>query len=105
MWDSRKALIFREFTKIDSPRSNLSEVIHAGWKNKGNIGFSLLESCIFDIRDFLSVSQSLKDLESGTYNGGRGPSTVQLMERREKAQVDAAAQFGRDMLDFNISKS
>lgn len=43
-WDARKRLIFIAFGEIDAPISNLSEVIHAGWKKKRNVGLSLLET-------------------------------------------------------------
>ena len=32
-WDERKKLMFKAFTSMDAPSSNLAEVVHAGWKN------------------------------------------------------------------------
>ena len=49
----RRAFIFRPFAKLITPRSNLAEVVHASWKNRDKMGVTLLESCMFDIRDSL----------------------------------------------------
>ena len=32
-WDERRAYIFRAFFSVNTPESNLPEVIHAGWEN------------------------------------------------------------------------
>lgn len=50
-WDNRKRFIFRAFTRINAPQSNLAEVTHAGWKHRDKTGVSMLKCCYFDIRD------------------------------------------------------
>ena len=52
-WHERRAFIFRAFARLIAPRSNLAEVVHASWKNRNKMGVTLLESCMFDIRDGL----------------------------------------------------
>ena len=56
-WHERGAFIFRAFARLIAPRSNLAEVVHASWKNRDKMGVTLLESCMFDIRDSLLLGK------------------------------------------------
>ena len=64
-WHERRTLMFKAFTSIDQPASNLSEVIHAGWSNSGENHLSLLNCAYADIKRSLLLSRHLEDLLSG----------------------------------------
>ena len=102
-WSNRKQYIFRAFTSFDAPQSNLSEVVHAGWKHRDRTGVSLLECCYFDIRDSLLTNVHLEELESGCYDAGRGPSQKDRNIKKLNRTIDTAAQLGKDILDFTIA--
>ena len=36
-WHDRRHVMFRAFTGFDKPRSNLAEVVHASWVNRGQV--------------------------------------------------------------------
>ena len=69
-WDNRGELIFKTVTSKVTPESNLAEVIHAGWKNRNKVGVSLLESCLFDVKDSLLLESRVASLiSSGGFKG------------------------------------
>ena len=76
-WSNRKQYIFRAFTSFDAP-SNLSEVVHAGWKHRDRTGVSLLECCYFYIRDSLFTNVHLEELPGW-------PLVMENMEIMEKS--------------------
>ena len=62
-WDERRSSIFR---------CNQAEVIHVGWIHRYRMDVSLLDTCMFDIRDALILEDQLKQFEGGSYSGGSG---------------------------------
>lgn len=104
-WNSRKENIFRAFTSSQAPRSNLAEVVHAGWKHRDRMGISLLECCYFDIRDSMVLAISLTDVESGRSDCGFGPSVSTREVQKSQRIVQLANQIGKDLLDFNITSN
>uniref|UniRef100_A0A7M5WV41 Uncharacterized protein n=1 Tax=Clytia hemisphaerica TaxID=252671 RepID=A0A7M5WV41_9CNID len=72
--------------------------------NKKNVGLSLVEPCMFDVKDNILLAQDMKDLEKGNYNRGRGPSVVESSQRRDNREIEAANRFGQDILDFGVTR-
>ena len=97
--------MFRAFTSIDAPQSNLPEVIHASWKNTKQIGVSLLTCTYFDVRDSLILLSNFEDLHAGCYDGGRGPSHPSLVLRNEVREIEAATRLGQDLIDHGVRSS
>ena len=64
---------------------------------------TLLERCIFGIKDSLLTKQQQTDVENGIYDGGKGPSLPKHMATQAKKDVSVASQFGKDILHFGIS--
>ena len=75
-WSAHKEFAFRAFTSFNAPKSNLEEVIHAGWKSRDQMGVSLLECCYFDLRDSILLTTNLNSLENGGHGSGFGPSSA-----------------------------
>lgn len=50
------------FIVSDARRSNLAAMIHAGWKNQGEVGLNLLESTEFDERNSVLRKAQLSQL-------------------------------------------
>ena len=45
---------------------------YASWIRKDLMGVSLLDACMFDIRDALILEDQLKQFEGRSYRGGSG---------------------------------
>ena len=93
--------MFHAFTSIDAPHSNLAEVVHAGWKNKGDIKISILNCCYFDVMESLALSVHLDQVRMGTYGGGRGRSEHKRKKKKLANDVEMATRLGQDILDYN----
>ena len=104
-WDTRREYIFRSFTVKSAPCSNLAEVVHAGWKNRDRMGVSILDSCLFDIRDSLLLESRIDSLLQGSFEGGYGPNQTKLKDQRMHKQVEMAGNIGADLLDFGVFSS
>ena len=70
-WNERKEFIFRAFTSVDAPNSNLAEVIHAGWKNSNEINLSILHATLMDVKASLLFNQDMENMLNGTYIAGK----------------------------------
>ena len=85
-------------------RWDQEEVIHAGWIHKDGMAVSLLDACMFAIRDALILEGQLKQFE-GSYSDGSGWNQKQRTKRAKNREKVAAHQFGRDLLKFWIKES
>ena len=101
-WNDRRQFMFKAFSSIDGPSSNLAEVVHALWKNSKEINLSILNCAYSDVKASLLLKQHLTDLVSGDYDGGRGPSHYERGETLLAKEVQTVSQIGRDLLDFGI---
>ena len=101
-WNNRKNLMFSAFTSIDAPFSNLAEAVHAGWKNSHEINLSVLNCTYSDVKNSLLLSQHLKEVQSGDYDGGSGPSQHIRLKRKLERDIQIAGRIGRDLVDFNV---
>ena len=74
------------------------------WKDKDNVSVTLLEACIFDVKDSLLTKQHQTDLENGSYDGGKEPSLPKSRVTQAKKDVSIASQFGKIfcILEFRI---
>ena len=82
-----------------------AEMIHAGWIYKNGMAVSLLDACMFDIRDALILKDQLKQFEGGSCSDGSGWNEKQRTKRAKNREKIAARQFGRDLLKFGIKES
>ena len=57
-WSDRKHLMFQAFTAIDTPWSNLAEVVHAGWKNSNDNNLTILNCPYSDVKKQLSTKST-----------------------------------------------
>ena len=64
---------------------------------------TLLEVCIFDIKDRLLTKQNQIGLENGSYVGGKGPSLPKRKAIQAKKDISITSQFRKDILHFGIS--
>lgn len=102
-WHDRRQYIFRAFTTVSAPRSNLAEVVHASWTNRDSTGLSLLESTEFDTRDSLILETQITQLMTSSKGHGDGPSMVALAERKQVQEIESATRKGLDLLDHGVS--
>ena len=70
-WHRRRGFMFRAFSSIDAPNSNLAEVVHAGWKNSAEIKLSILAATYYDLKASLIFNQEMQDHREGIYDGGK----------------------------------
>ena len=101
-WHERRHIIFRAFKSGNALRSNLFEVIHSGWKNRCEVGLSLLESTEFDVRDYFILKAQLGQLGEKEQGFGSGPSFGQLKEGRNVRNVECVKRKGNELIDFGV---
>ena len=104
-WYERRSSIFQAFKSYKDPRCYQAEVIHACWVHRDRMGVSLLDACMFDVRDFLILEDQLKQFDGGSYSGGSDLNQKQRTERVKNSEKEAAIQFGRDLLNFGLKGS
>ena len=102
-WNTRKGFIFRAFTSIESPNSNLAEVVHAHWKNTDEIRLSILHCTYNDIKASLLLNQNMLDIQNGVYDGGRGPEEPRRRKNKDCENIARAAHLGQEILDHGDS--
>ena len=101
-WHERRHIIFRELKSGNAPRSNLAEVIHSGWKNRCEVGLSLLKSTEFDVRDPCILKAQLGQLAEKEQGFGSGPRFGELKERKNVRNVECAKRKGNELIDFGV---
>ena len=101
-WSERRNLMFKAFTSIDAPSSNLAEVLHAGWKNSKDINLSLLNCTSSDVKSSLLLHTHLEDGQSGSDNGRRGPSQCMRLKRKANKEVIMANLIGQDFIYYQV---
>ena len=94
-WHERRVFIFRTFVRLTAPRYNLAEVVHASWQNRDKMGVTLLESCMFDIRDRLLLEAEIQNFKEGLCTGGFGPNQEQIQKRKIERLLEAGEKFGK----------
>ena len=101
-WHERRHIIFRAFKSGNALRSNLFEVIHSGWKNRSEVGLSLLESTEFDVRDYFILKAQLGQLGEKEQGFGSGPSFGELKEGRNVRNVECVKRKRNELIDFRV---
>ena len=72
---------------------------------RDDMGVSLLDACMLDIRDALILEDQLKLFEGGSYSGGSGLNQKQRNECVKNREKETANQFGKDLLNFGLNGS
>ena len=101
-WHDRRTLIFRAFVGQNGPRSNQAEVVHASWKNRGEIGLSLSQAAEFDTKDSLLEEENLRKMKNSRKGTGSGPDILTKNARDKQRQMSAASRAGRDLLAHGV---
>ena len=104
-WHGRRAFIFRAFARLIARQSNLAEVVHASWKNRDKMGVTLLESCIFYIRDSLLLEADIQNFIAGSCMNGFGPNQEQLQKRKIERLLEAGEKYGEEIKKHGISST
>ena len=68
------------------------------------MGVSLLDSCVFEIRDNLIFERQMSKFKDGDYAGGAGLSQIEDEEKNLKLKIEAAEQIGRDVVHFGLGE-
>ena len=101
-WHIRRCNIFRAYTGYGMPRSNLAEVVHANWVNRGQTGLNLVGSAEIDTSDSLITDAEMTQFSLTNKVNGSGPSLADVMRRREERQIDAANQICSDLVMHGV---
>ena len=100
-WDERRYFAFRAFSDPSAPRSNLAEVIHAGWVHRDSRGLSPLESAYCDTRDSILLESEISLFETGAWKGGHGPNFDQVDARKNSRTEERAATLGAELANLS----
>ena len=82
-WHDRGFNIFRAYTGHLKPPSNQSEVIHASWVNRGDVGLSLSEATEFDSEDSLILEPEISYYSERKAAFGSGPTMVETRNTKQ----------------------
>ena len=105
-WYNRKTIVFPAFTKqVNAPRSNLAEVIHAGWEKAGERNLSLMDACAFDVKESYELDLQVKEFESGRFKRGSGPSMAERSRKRSIEQQLQARRYAEQIFTFTAPSS
>lgn len=97
-WDNRRSFVFHAFSPKSGPKLNLAEVVHAGWANRDNRNFSLLDVARVDVKDSVLLKAELEAIEQGTSKVvGRGPSYHEKRTRCHRRELNKPAQLGQEV--------
>ena len=66
---------------------------------------SLLESCLFDVRDSLLLESRVASLSNGSFKGGYGPNQEGVRKKKVEKNVNIAEKIDQDILDFGVNES
>ena len=69
------------------------------------MGVSLLESCLFDVRDSLLLESRVASLSDGSFKGAYRPNQEGVRKRTIEKNVNIAEKIGQDILDFGVNES
>ena len=69
------------------------------------MGVTLLESCMFDIRDSLLLETKIQNLKEGTCRGGCGPNQEQFQKRKIGRILEAGEKFGEEIKKHVVSST
>ena len=75
-----------------------------GWAHRDKMGISLLDACMFDVRDILVYESQLEKFKNGEVTGGTGPSQKAAMDKKRGCILEAADRFGQDIVHFGAKE-
>ena len=97
-WHDRGFNIFRAYTGHLKPPSNQSEVIHASWVNRGDVGLSLSEATEFDSEDSLILEPEISYYSERKAAFGSGPTMVETRNTKQTLEICVATKKGEDLI-------
>ena len=97
-WHDRGFNIFRAYTGHLKPPSNQSEVIHASWVNRGDVGLSLSEATEFDSEDSLILEPEISYYSERKAAFGSGPTMVETRNAKQTLEICVATKKGEDLI-------
>ena len=74
------------------------------WAHRDRMGISLLDACMFAVRDTLVYESQLEKFKNGEFTGGTGPSQKAAMDRKRGRILEAADRFGQDIVHFGAKE-
>ena len=75
-----------------------------GWAHRDRMGISLLDACMFDVRDTLVYESQLEKFKNGKFTSGTGPSQKAAMDKKKGRILEAADRFGQDIVHFGAKE-
>ena len=100
-WNERKEFMFRDYTSIDAPSSNLREVVHGRWQNVVEVKLSLLATTYADVTDSLPLSEQLIQVQKGVYDGG-GSIRATTEKRNVGDEINRTTLLGQEIIDHEV---
>ena len=81
-WHPRRGHFSRAYKSENAPKMNMSETIHASYKNSGLIKLSLLKATFDDIAYAMTLERKILMLGEGVRCTGEGPSSSSKNSRK-----------------------
>ena len=75
-----------------------------GWAHRDRMGVSLLDACMFYVRDILVYESQLEKIKNGEVTGGTGPNQKAATDKKRGCILEAADRFGQDIVHFGAKK-
>ena len=102
----RRFNLFRAYTGYLKSSSDESEVIHASWENRGDVGLSLLEATEFDTKDSLILELEISYYPESKTAFGSAPTMVEKSKTKQTLEIEAAAKKEENLIKHGFgSKS
>ena len=75
-----------------------------GWAHRDKMSLSLLDACMFDVRDTLVYENQLEKFKNGEFTSGTGPSQKAAMDKKRGRILEAADRFGQGIVHFGAKE-
>ena len=75
-----------------------------GWAHRDRMGISLLDACIFDVRDTLVYESQLEMFKNGEFTSGTGSCQKTAMDKKKGHILEAVDHFGQDIVNFGAKR-
>ena len=69
-----------------------------GWHHRDRMGISLLDACMFDVRDTLVYESQLEKFKSGKFTSGTGPRQKAATDKKRGRILETADCSGQDVV-------
>ena len=75
-----------------------------GWAHLDRMGISLLDACMFNVRDTLVYESQLEKFKNGEFTSGTGSCQKTAMDKKRGRILEAADHFGQDIVNFGAKR-